>query len=138
MDQTCYDAGKCIKIHTSLWNISSKPFLMYTREHEYQTRNFKEGMGSPFGPYVNAMRRRLYSPSRMEVRYFSFGFGAIIRRDLRTLAVPCDSQRDNHYAFIWGPHHEFIRLYFFVQNSVQNMGDFSSIKQLVASTLAFI
>ena len=36
------------------------------------------------------------------------------------------------------PHHQIVRLYFPVQNSFQNMVDFSAIKQLVASTLAFI
>ena len=36
------------------------------------------------------------------------------------------------------PHHQFICLYFPVQNSFQNMWDFSAIKRLVASTLVLI
>ena len=37
------------------------------------------------------MGRRPYWPSRMEVSYCTFGFGAIIRRDLRTLSLRRDS-----------------------------------------------
>ena len=48
------------------------------------------------------MGRRPYCPSCMEVSYCTFAFGAIIRRDLRTLSLPCDSLRDNQYVcMIW-------------------------------------
>ena len=65
-------------------------------------RNLKGGIRSLFDPCVNAMGRRPYCPSRMEVSYCTFGFGAIIRRDLRTLSLPRDSPRDNIFAcVIW-------------------------------------
>ena len=38
-------------------------------------------------PCVNTMGQRPYYPSRMEMSYCTFGFGAIIRRDLRTLGL---------------------------------------------------
>ena len=33
----------------------------------------------------------------MEASYCTFGFGSIIRRDLRTLLLPRDSPKDNLY-----------------------------------------
>ena len=44
------------------------------------------------------MGQRPYCLSRVEVIYCTFGFGAIIRRDLRTLSLLRDSPRDNQYA----------------------------------------
>ena len=66
------------------------------------SRNLKWGIGSLFDSCVNAMGRWSYCPSCMEVSYCTFRFGAIIRPDLRTLSLPCDSPRDNLYAcMIW-------------------------------------
>ena len=65
-------------------------------------KEFKRGIGSLFDPCVNAMGRRPYCPSRMEVSYCTFGFGTIILRDLRTLSLPHDSPHGNQYAcVIW-------------------------------------
>ena len=47
----------------------------------YQPRNLKGGIGSLFDPCVNAMGRRPYWPSRMEVSYFTLGFGVICAHD---------------------------------------------------------
>ena len=58
----------------------------------------KGGIGSLFDPCVNDMGQRPYCLSRMEVSYCTFGFGAIIRHDQRTLSLPRDSPRDNQYA----------------------------------------
>ena len=63
------------------------------------SRNLKAGIGSLFDPCVNA-RRWPYWLSRMEASYCTFGFGAIIRRDLRTLSLPRDSLGDNLYACV--------------------------------------
>ena len=41
------------------------------------SRNLKGGIGSLFDPCVNAMWRRPYWPSRMELGYCTSGFGAI-------------------------------------------------------------
>ena len=68
--------------------------LKCTRCIKLCSRNFKGGSESLFDPCVNAMGWRPYCPSRMEVSYCTFGFGAIIRRDLRTLSLPHDSSRD--------------------------------------------
>ena len=65
-------------------------------EGKYMIWSRKSGLF--FDPFVNAMGRRPYCPSRMEVSYCTFGFGAIIRRDLLTL--PRDSPRDNLYACV--------------------------------------
>ena len=54
-------------------------------------RNFNKGIGSLFDPCVNAMGQQPYCPSRMVARNCTFGFGAIIRCDLRTLSLPRDS-----------------------------------------------
>ena len=59
--------------------------------HVVSSRNLKGGIGSLFDPCVNAMRRQPCWPSRMEVSYCTFGFGANILRDLRTLSLPHDS-----------------------------------------------
>ena len=68
-----------------------------------RSRNLKGEIRFLFWPCVNTMSWRPYCLSRMEVIYCTFGFGAIIRRDLRTLFLPCDSPRDNLYAcVIWG------------------------------------
>ena len=48
------------------------------------SRNLKGGIRSQVDPCVNAMGQRPYWPSRMEVGYCTFGFGAIIQRDLCT------------------------------------------------------
>ena len=64
-----------------------------------QPMSLKGGIGSLF--CVNAMGWRPYCPSRMEVSYCTFGFGTIIRRDLRTLSLlPPDSPRDKQYACV--------------------------------------
>ena len=48
------------------------------------------------------MGRRPYCPSRMEVNYCTFGFGAIIRCDLRTFSLLRDSPCNNQHAcVIW-------------------------------------
>ena len=49
-------------------------------------RNLKGEILSLFDPCINALGQWPYCPSRMEVSYCTFGFGAIIRRDLRTLS----------------------------------------------------
>ena len=60
------------------------------------------GFWSLFDPYVNVMERRPYCSSRMEVNYCIFGFGAIIRHDVRTLSLPRDSSLNDQYAcVIW-------------------------------------
>ena len=60
------------------------------------TKEFKRGVGSVFDNCVNAMGRRPYWPSRMEVSYCTLGFGAIIQCDLRISSLP----RDNLYACV--------------------------------------
>ena len=51
---------------------------------------------------LNTMEWRPYCPSRVEVSYCTFGFGAIMLRDLRTLSLPRDSPCNNQYAcVIW-------------------------------------
>ena len=57
-------------------------------------RNFKGGIRSLFEPCVNAMGRRPYWPSHMEVSYCTIGFGAIIWCDLRILSLSRDSLRN--------------------------------------------
>ena len=42
-----------------------------------KSRNLKGGIRSLFDPCVNATTRQPYFPSRMEVSYCTFGFGAI-------------------------------------------------------------
>ena len=64
----------------------------------FEPRNLKGGIGSLFAPCVNAMGRRPYCSSRMVVSYCTFGFGAVIQRDLCTLSLPCDSPCCNQYA----------------------------------------
>ena len=64
-------------------------------------RNFKGGIGSLVDPCVKAMGRRPCWPSRMEESYCTFGFGAIIWRDLRTLSLPRDSQCNNLYSSLF-------------------------------------
>ena len=66
---------------------------------DIKARNLKGGIGSRFDPRVNALGQRPYWPSRMEVSYCTFGFGAIIRCDLHTLSLPRDSPFDN--PFVW-------------------------------------
>ena len=65
-----------------------------------EPRNLKGGMGTLFDPHVNAMGRWPYWMSRMEVSYCTFGFGAIILHDLRTLLLPRDSPHDNLYECV--------------------------------------
>ena len=66
------------------------------------SRNLKREIWSLFAPCINAMGRQPYCPSCMEGSYCTFGLGAIIRRDLRTLLLLRDSPRDNQYAcVIW-------------------------------------
>ena len=82
--------------------VSESSFVSIRRCNKFEARNLKGGIGSLFDPCVNAMGRRPYCSSRMEVGYCTFGFGAIIRRDLRTLSLPHVSPRDNQYACaIW-------------------------------------
>ena len=64
------------------------------------TRKFKGVIRSLFDSCVNAMGQRPYWLSRMEASYYTFRFGTNIQRDLRTLSLPCDSVRDNHYACV--------------------------------------
>ena len=56
------------------------------------------GQANYFFSWPNAMGRWLYWPSGMEVCYCTFGFGAIIRHDLRTL--PHDLPRSDLYACV--------------------------------------
>ena len=63
-------------------------------------KNLKRRIGSLFDPCVNAMGRRPCWPSHMEQSYCTFGFGAIIRRDLRISSLSRDSLRDNVYAYV--------------------------------------
>ena len=42
--------------------------------------NLKGGIKSLFDPCVNAMGRRAYQPSHMEMSYCTFGFGVNIQR----------------------------------------------------------
>ena len=62
--------------------------------------NLKGEIGSLFNLCVIAMGRQPYWPSCMEVSCCIFGFGAIIRRDLRPLSFPCDSLRNNLYPYV--------------------------------------
>ena len=48
----------------------------------------------------NAMGRRPYWPSYMETSCCTFRFGAIIRGDLHTLSLPCDSPCDNLHTYV--------------------------------------
>ena len=67
-------------------------------EREEETTEFKRGNRVSFDPCVNTMGWRPYCPSRMEASYCTFGFGAIIQCDLRTLSLLCDSLHDNQFA----------------------------------------
>ena len=62
----------------------------------------KDGIGSLFDPVLKlwGCGQRPYCPPRMEVSYCTFGFGAIIRRDLLTLSFLPDSPRNNLYACV--------------------------------------
>ena len=65
------------------------------------SRNLNGGIGSLLTS-ANAMGRWPYWPSRMEMSYRTFGFGAIIWRDLRTSSLLRGSSRDDLYAcVIW-------------------------------------
>ena len=74
-------------------------FKLFSVEVLY-ARNLKGGIGSLFDPCVNTTGQRPYCPSRMEVSYCTFGFGAIIQCDLRTLSLPCDSLRKYQYVCV--------------------------------------
>ena len=63
-----------------------KRCILYVYLHGHKEL-FKRGIGSLFDPCVNAIGRRPHCPSRMEVSYCTFGFDAIIRRDLRTYII---------------------------------------------------
>ena len=69
-----------------------------TLQLQYMLRDFKERIVSLFDPCANAMGWGPYWPSSMEVSYCTFGFGTIIRPDLRTLLLPHDSRSDNLHA----------------------------------------
>ena len=60
----------------------------------------KVGIGSHFDPCVNAMGQQPYWPSRKEASYCTFEFGAIIRRDLRTLLLRRDLSHDKLCACV--------------------------------------
>ena len=66
--------------------------------HVSVTRTLKGGIGSLFDPCVNALRQRPYYVSRMEVSYFTYVFGTIIRRDLRILLLLGDSLCNNQFV----------------------------------------
>ena len=76
--------------------LSKMSTLCFTVKGRLTLRNLKGGILSLFDPCVNAMGQRPYWPSRMEVSYCTFRFGANILRNLRTLSSPRDSTRDNH------------------------------------------
>ena len=59
-----------------------------------------KGESGLFLPRVNAMGRRPYWPSRIEVSYCTFGFGAIIRRSLRTFSLSRNPLCDNLYVCV--------------------------------------
>ena len=60
-------------------------------------RNLKGGIGeSLFDPFINSVGQRPYWPWFL----CTFGYGAIIRRDLRKLLLPSDSPCDNLYACV--------------------------------------
>ena len=91
--ESCY-ATKSVRIN--------KGIVEDTHTHSFyplKPRNLKGGIRSLFDPFVNAMGPGPW-PSRMEVSYCTFGFGAIIQGDLRTLSLPCDSPRSNLYACV--------------------------------------
>ena len=92
-----------IKIYGSLLLFADMTMMVdRNRNDDGDARNLKWGIGSLFDPCVNTMGRRPYCPSCMEVSCCTFGFSTIIRRDLRTLSLPHDSQCDNLYAcVIW-------------------------------------
>ena len=72
------------------WN--TKSHAIYTLSlYSVCTKDSKRGIWSLFDPCVNTVGRRPYCLSRMEESYCTFGFSAIIRRDLRTLSLPRDS-----------------------------------------------
>ena len=75
-------------------------FKIYIVIIRLQLKEFKGEIWSLFYLCVNAMGRRTYCPSRMEVSNGTSRFGAIIRRDLHSLSLPCDSPRDNLYAYV--------------------------------------
>ena len=62
-------------------------------------KEFRRGNRISFDHCVIAMGSGHIARQVWEVSYRTFGFGAIIRRDLRTLSLPRDSPRDNQYAF---------------------------------------
>ena len=78
------------KIVIEVWNVQSISVD--------KSRNIKRGIRSFFDPCVNAMGQRPYCLSRIEANYCTFGFGVIIRRDLRTLSLQHDSSRNNLFA----------------------------------------
>ena len=79
--------------------------------HIYQLlpRNLKGGIGSLFDPCVNAMGRRPYWPSCMEVSYCTFGFGVICthycyRVIHRAITIKCawfKSTRERQLTLAW-------------------------------------
>ena len=72
-------------------------FVWY-RHISYLRQGKWRGNWVPFSLCVNALEWRPYWRSCMEVSYCTCGFGAVIRHNLRTLSLPCDSLRNNHYA----------------------------------------
>ena len=64
--------------------------------------NFRFRNGSWVNTPSKALRQWPYCPSRMELSYCTFRFGAIIQRNLQTLSLPRDSPQNNLYAcVIW-------------------------------------
>ena len=60
-------------------------------------------LGAYWSRNLNAMGQWPYCPSRMEASYCIFGFGANIRRNLRTLSLQRDSPHNNHYVCVISP-----------------------------------
>ena len=90
----------CVKDKIKALEFKLKMVLASFRKYP---RNLKWRIASLFDPCVDAMGRRPYCPSRMEVSYCTFRFGAIIRRNLCTLSLPRDSPRDDsHLTKLFG------------------------------------
>ena len=85
-----------IKLLVSVYLPNTKPVRVF-RHCMSQPSKFK-GESVSFSPCVNDMERRPYWVSLMEVSYCTFGFGAVIRRDLGTLSLTCNLSHNNHYA----------------------------------------
>ena len=74
--------------------------LREVKTNELLSRNLKGESGLFLTPVLTLWGRRPYCPSRIEASYCTFGSGAIIWRDVRTLSLPRDSPGDSQYACV--------------------------------------